>query len=285
MLPFQAVSNDSVLADPFVNVRVFVFDLDGVLYRGAEVVECAAESLARLRELPQARLFFLTNNSTQDRSDYVAKLTGLGMPCTEDEIVTSASATAEYVSRTLHATGKVVLCVGGHGIRDEMARVGMLVRRPDEPPVEGEHIDYVVAGLDRQFNYHTLHRAMQAILSGASFIATNRDGQYPVEGGKFTPGGGAIVAAIAACTEVEPVVVGKPETVGLQTLLDRAGVRADEALMIGDRLDTDVLCGNRLGVPTVLVLTGVTPEARVADAPPEMRPGHVLHTLRDLFRA
>lgn len=280
MLPSQTVSNTLPLAE---SVRVFVFDLDGVLYRGTDPVDGAAESLARLRQMPGKRLFFLTNNSSQDRSDYTEKLTRLGMPCTEDEIVTSASATADYVAQTLGASGKVVLCVGGHGIRNEMHRVGMVVRRPDEPAVEGERIDFVVAGLDRQFNYHTLHRAQEAILQGASFIATNRDGQFPVEGGKVTPGGGAMVAAIVACTDAEPVVVGKPETTGLQTILDRAGARPDEALMIGDRLDTDVLCGNRLGVPTALVLTGVTPKEKLEDAPAAMRPGYVLNTLRDLF--
>ncbi|MBC8102161.1 MAG: HAD-IIA family hydrolase [Cytophagales bacterium] len=265
--------------------RVFVFDLDGVLYRGTDPVEGAAETLAALRQRPGVSLFFLTNNSTQDRSDYVEKLTRFGMPCTEDEVITSAFATAMYLAAGPGAEGKVALAVGGHGIRNELARVGITVRRPEEMEVEGERIDYVVVGLDRDFNYHALLRAQQAILGGATFIATNRDGQFPAEGGTVTPGAGAVVAAIQACTGVVPDVIGKPETLGLKTILDRAKARPEEAVMIGDRCDTDVLCGNRLGVPTVLVLTGVTTEAQALAAPPEQQPGRILATLRELIQA
>jgi len=258
--------------------RVYVFDLDGVLYRGEEVVEEAAEALAALRARPSAPLvFFLTNNSSQPRRVYQEKLTRLGMPCTEDEIVTSASATAAYIVETLHAKPEsVVLAVGGPGIADEMSRVGLTVLRSADADPETVRADFVVAGMDRQFNYHTLHVAQQAILRGAAFIATNRDGQYPIENGKVTPGGGAMVAAIAACTDTEPIVIGKPEPLGLQTILHRANARPEQAVMIGDRLDTDILCGNRLGVPTILVLTGVTSESKIADAPPEMKPGKVI---------
>lgn len=258
--------------------RAFVFDLDGVLYRGGQPIEGAAETLARLRARG-ARLFFLTNNSTQSRADYVAKLTYLGMPCREEEIVTSASATAAYLS-ALGAAGRVVLAVGGPGIRDELTQVGMTVLAADAP--DDAHVDYVVVGLDRHFNYHTLWRAQQAILRGANFIATNRDGQYPTENNAVIPGGGAMVAALEACTDTPPLVVGKPETHGLAAILRAADVAPHEAVMIGDRLDTDVLCGNRLGVPTILVLTGVTSEAVARQAAGDMIPGRILYNLREL---
>jgi 4-nitrophenyl phosphatase len=278
-------SPDTVPASggPALTPRVYVFDLDGVLYRGEDAVEGAAESLARLRrQRPPIHLFFLTNNSSQSRRVYADKLTRLGMPVTEDEIVTSASATAAYLADAPEAAGKTVLAVGGPGISDELTRIGMTVRRPEELKPTGEGIDYVVVGMDRLFNYHTLHVAQQAILHGATFIATNRDGQYPIEGGKVTPGGGAMVAALEACTDVTPIVIGKPETLGLQTILRHTGVLPEEAVMIGDRLDTDILCGNRLGVPTVLVLTGVTPAEKAASASPAMRPGRIIPTLREL---
>jgi 4-nitrophenyl phosphatase len=263
--------------------RVLVFDLDGVLYRGEDAVDGAAESLTRLRrQEPPVTLYFLTNNSSQPRRVYADKLTRLGMPVHEDEIVTSASATAAYLADDPKAAGKTALAVGGPGIADELTRIGMIVRRAEELQPTGEGIDYVVVGMDRNFNYHTLHVAQQAILNGATFIATNRDGQYPIEAGKVTPGGGAMVAALEACSEVTPIVIGKPETLGLQTILRHSGVRPDEAVMIGDRLDTDVLCGNRLGVPTVLVLTGVTSPETAAAAPPEMRPTRIIPTLREL---
>lgn len=247
----------------------------------------AAEALARLRAQKASSIFFLTNNSSQPRREYVAKLTRMGMPCDEDEVVTSSSATAAYLTRTLGATGRTVLAVGGPGIRDELSRFGLIVRTAEEIPVADadEGIDFVVVGMDRNFQYHTLNCAQQAILRGATFIATNRDGQYPIEQGKVVPGGGAMVAAIEACSETVPLVIGKPEVHGLQTILDRAGVAPEEAVMIGDRLDTDVLCGNRLGVPTVLVLTGVTSETKARQmvaAMPEMQPGRVIGNLREL---
>ncbi len=261
--------------------RVYVFDLDGVLYRGADPVPDAAEAVARLRGTPGVSLFFLTNNSSQNRSDYAEKLAALGMPCTEDEIVTSSSATASYLAAGPGAGGKVALAVGGHGISTELGLVGITVRRYNELRAD-ETIDYVVVGLARDFNYDALYAAQQAIFAGAAFIATNRDGQYPMEAGRVAPGAGAVVAAIQACTDVTPVVIGKPEVLGLQTILDRAGVSPTEVVMIGDRCDTDVLAGNRLGVPTVLVLTGVTTREQALTVPPSQRPGRIIETLRDL---
>lgn len=267
-------------SNDFTTTRVYVFDLDGVLFRGEDPIDGAAESVARLRARPDARLFFLTNNSTQTRTFYRDKLTRLGMPCDENEIVTSASAAGMYLTAQ-GAAGKTALVVGGVGIKEELTRAGLILVTDDVAPT-AVSADYVVVGMDRQFQYATLWRAQQAILRGATFIATNRDGQFPVENGQVTPGGGAMVAALETCTEVVPLVIGKPETLGLRTILDVAGVRPEEALMIGDRLDTDILCGNRLGVPTALVLTGVTSAEKAAAAPPEMTPTFVLNDLREL---
>ena len=268
--------------------HVYVFDLDGVVYRGAQVVPGAAEAIARLRARTQpypALVRYLTNNSMQTRAEYVAKLAGMGIAAAEDEIVTSSSATAAYIAQTFGTAGKVALVVGGAGIRDELARIDVRVVRSDEAEAENGAFDFLVVGLDRNFVYDTLLRAQQALFRGARFIATNRDGQFPVEGGRLTPGAGAMVAAIAASADAEPVVIGKPETAGLQTILTAANVSPIEAVMIGDRLDTDVWCGNRLGVPTVLVLTGITDRAKAAEQVarrPEWTPGAILKTLHEL---
>lgn len=270
--------------------KVYVFDLDGVLYRGEDAVVHAPEAIVRLRtRTDRPALFFLTNNSSQTRQTYADKLTSLGMPCSPEEIVTSASATADYIVNGLGGGGGTVLAVGGPGIVYELGLVGMKVTHSAEPADEStfgtERFDYVVVGMDRNFNYRTLWRAQQAILGGAKFIATNRDGMYPIEAGKVTPGGGSMVAALQACTDVFPVTVGKPETPGLQTILTRTGAAAEDVVMIGDRPDTDVLCGNRLSVPTILVMTGVTTpekaEALYAEDP-HMQPGWTIADLREL---
>ena len=267
--------------------RVYVFDLDGVLFRGSEPVPGAAECLARLRVQtnPPARLFFLTNNSMQPRRAHAEKLTRLGMPAREDEVVTSASATADYLAQGLGdtpANTRTALVVGGQGIVDELMRVGFQVRHVSEPEQENERFNYVVVGLDREFTFERLRRAQQAILNGAAFIATNRDGQFPVEGGKVIPGAGSIVAALEAAADTRPTTIGKPEPLGLQTILRLADANPEEAVMIGDRLDTDILCGNRLQVPSVLVLTGITNAAQAQSAPLDRKPGRIINDLSEL---
>lgn len=257
---------------------IYVFDLDGVLWRGESVVPGAPEAIARLRAAGK-RLFFLTNNSSQPRRVYVEKLTRLGMPADESEIATSASITAAYLAH--EGKHKTVFVVGGPGIHTELGAVGIATVGVDDPEERDLDCTCVVVGLDRNFRYETLHRAQQCLVRGADFIATNRDGQYPVEGGVI-PGGGSMVAAIAAAAEREPLTMGKPEPLGLKLLVEQAGVAPQDAVMVGDRLDTDILCGNRCGVPTTLVLTGVGTREQVAGAPAELVPTRIVETLAEL---
>lgn len=260
--------------------RLVVFDLDGVLFRGETVIDAAPRCIAWLRENGVA-VRFLTNNSSQPRETYVAKLTRMGMPCSVDDVVTSASATAQFLASRCDAVGRQVFAVGGPGIHAELGAVGITVRSVSDPATVDAQCEFVVAGLDREFSYQTLLRAQQCILRGARFIATNRDTQYPTENGVI-PGGGSIVAAIAAAAETEPETVGKPEPLGMQLLLESAGFHARDAVMVGDRPDTDILCARRCGVGSVLVLTGVTSAEDAAGVPEEQRPTHVLDTLDTL---
>jgi phosphoglycolate/pyridoxal phosphate phosphatase family enzyme len=256
--------------------RLFIFDLDGVIYRGEEPMPYAVEAVQRLREEGKM-VRFLTNNSALTREAYVRRLTGMGIPCQEEELMTSAYATAIYL-QSQGAEHKRVFIVGEEGIHEELRRIGMrVVTDPEE-----EGAEYVVAGIDRDFTYDKLRRAHFAIRHGAQFIATNRDATYPAAGGRIVPGGGAIVAAIQACTGVEPLVIGKPNTYSVELLLQRCGVCPQEAVLVGDRLDTDVLVGKRVGLHTVLVLTGVTDAEAVRFASEEMLPDRVIRTLAEL---
>ncbi|MGQ9487455.1 MAG: HAD-IIA family hydrolase [Armatimonadota bacterium] len=256
--------------------RLVIFDLDGVIYRGDEPMPHAAETVQRLRrEGKMAR--FLTNNSALTREAYVRRLAAMGIPSEEEDFMTSAYATALYL-QSQGAEGKRVFIVGEEGIHEELRRIGMrVVTDPEE-----EGADYVVAGIDRDFTYDKLRRAHYAVQHGAQFVATNRDATYPAAGGRIVPGGGAIVAAIQTCTGVEPLVIGKPNTYSMELLLRRCGVSAGEAVLVGDRLDTDVLVGKRVGLHTVLVLTGVTNEEDLSHVPVEMLPERVIRTLAEL---
>jgi HAD superfamily hydrolase (TIGR01450 family) len=176
------------------------------------------------------------------------------------------------------AAGKTVYVVGEAGLRAELEAAGMVPVEYDEE----RRIDFVVAGWDRQFSYAKMAEAHFAIGRGARFVATNRDVTYPDAGGRTLPGGGAIVASIEACTGVTPVTIGKPEPYTLDLLLRTAGASRDECLVIGDRLDTDIAIGRRVGARTALVLTGVSTREEAERAPEQMRPDVVWETLAEM---
>ena len=256
---------------------LYVFDLDGVIYRMDEAVPGAAEAVRRLKARGDS-VYYLTNNSSRTRDDYVAKLASFGIAAEREEVMTSAFALGQWF-RDLQANGKGVFVIGESGLRQELTEAGLVVL---DSATEGT-IDYVVVGWDRGVTYAKLAEAHRAVVeAGARFIATNRDATYPDAGGRTLPGSGALVAALATCTGVEPVVIGKPEPFTMELILRRAGVAASDCMVVGDRLDTDILIGNRVGAQTALVLTGVHGTADVESAPVEMRPGIILKRLDEL---
>jgi 4-nitrophenyl phosphatase len=255
---------------------LFIFDLDGVIYRGDTVLPFATDVISALRR-SGATLFFLTNNSTRTRESYSRKLGEMGIPTTPEEIMTSAYATALYFLEN-RLGGTAAYVIGEEGLVDELSRAGVRV-------VHGErngHVDSVVVGLDREFTYRKLLAAQQAILAGARFIATNGDLTFPVEEGRVIPGGGSLVAAVQAATSLAPLVIGKPESYAVEKILQITGASPDHTYMVGDRMDTDILAGRRMGLHTVLVLTGVSRAEDVESAPAEMRPEIVLPDLSRL---
>ena len=258
-------------------VQTFVFDLDGVVYRGEQPLPGAVDSIEALRRLGH-QVYFFTNNSTHTRTTYAEKLARMGVPADEDHIMTSAYATALYLTEK-GARGASVFVVGEEGPREELRAAGLKLV---EDGLD-EKVDYVVAGLDRKFDYDTLTKAQHAILAGAEFIATNRDATFPLEEGLIVPGSGALVSAIEAAAGVTPILIGKPETYAMCKVLELAHASPENSVVVGDRLDTDVLVGKRIGAITVLVLTGVTTEEDLASAPPELRPDVVVHGLSEML--
>lgn len=255
---------------------VFIFDLDGVVYLGNTPIPGAIESLNRL-EAEGHPLFFLTNNSTARRQDYVDRIARMGFQTDEDHVVTSAYATGLYL-KAQGAAGQSVFVVGEAGLAAEMEMAGLRVLTTEDAGVA----DYVVAGLDRQLTYAKLLRAHREIVeNGAAFVATNRDATYPMETGTI-PGGGAIVAPIECSTGVKAVTIGKPEPGCWLRILEVAGADPSGALMVGDRPETDIMGAKAVGLHTALVLTGVTAAEQVPALPPEQAPDHVIDDLTSL---
>ena len=256
-------------------IKAVILDLDGVIYRGHTAVPGAQETTAWLdREAYQT--YYFTNNSTLARDSYVELLAGYGLRSDHNHIVTSASLTARYfLDRGRPRT--TALVVGEDGLVEELRRAGVrVVRRRGKAP-----IDYVVVGMDRRFTYRKLHEAQQAILAGAEFIATNRDATYPVEG-NVIPGGGSVVAAVATAAQREPILIGKPSAQAGELITHHAGVAPEEAVMVGDRLETDIEMGRRAGLWTCLVLTGISTAEEAEQLSPEHRPHWIIDSIADL---
>jgi phosphoglycolate/pyridoxal phosphate phosphatase family enzyme len=257
-------------------IRVVIFDLDGVIYRGHTPIPGAGD-VTRWLAANGYQVYYFTNNSTKTRGSYVELLAGYDIATDTHHIVTSACLTARYFTENglLPATA---LVVGEGGLAEELKRAGIrVVRRRGTRP-----IDYVVVGMDRKFTYRKLHEAQQAVLSGAKLVATNRDATYPVEGGNVIPGGGSIVAAVATACEREPLLIGKPSPEAGRLIAHHAGVEPREMLIVGDRLETDIEMGRRAGLLTCLVLTGISRIEEVNALPPSSRPHWVIESIAEL---
>jgi 4-nitrophenyl phosphatase len=262
--------------DRFRNARGFVFDMDGVLYRGDERLPGVAEILDALTV--RGREYMLaTNNSMATPESYVAKLGRMGIEVPADRILTSALATRDYLLETLPPDAGLFV-IGMPALREQLFAGTNFrpIQFGEEQPAA------VVMGLDLGFTYEKLKQANAAIRAGAMFIATNSDATLPTETG-LVPGAGSIVAAVATATGQTPLVIGKPETPLLVQSLHRLNIPANESVMIGDRLDTDILAGQRAGMLTVMVLTGVSTREDILHAP--VRPDLVVNDLLDLVAA
>jgi 4-nitrophenyl phosphatase len=258
------------------DAKAWILDMDGVMFRGAELLPGVKELLdaLTLRERP---VMLATNNSMSTPEAYEHKLAAMGLDIPADAVITSAIATRDYLTRTL-PEGSGIYVIGMPALREQLFAGTTFhpVQYGEEQPAA------VVVGLDLGFTYDKLRAAHEAIRNGALFIATNADSTLPLETG-LVPGAGSIVAALAAATEQAPIVIGKPETPMVLAAMSRMGTTPQETVMLGDRLDTDILAGERAGMPTVLVLTGVSTREDLATA--EALPDVVVSDLPSLVEA
>lgn len=259
------------------DAKAFIFDMDGVLYRGRSPLPGVADlfNALTLRGVP---FLLATNNSMATPASYVLRMAEMGVEVAETRIQTSATATRDYLLGEIDATSRILI-VGMPALAEQILTGTSFQQATDDP---AEHIDAVVVGLDLEFTYAKLRRASDAIRDGAKYVATNADATLPHETG-MQPGAGSIVAAISTASGKFPIVVGKPETLMMLKGIEQLGVRPEEAMMVGDRLDTDILSGNRAGLKTALVLTGVSQRPDLAGA--EVLPDYVFADLPALTQA
>jgi glycerol 3-phosphatase-2 len=263
-----------VSAGPLADAHdVALLDLDGVLYVGPEPVRHAAEALRAARERGLAAAY-VTNNASRSPSVVAAHLRDLGIDAADADVVTSAQAAARVLAEHL-APGEPVLVVGTEALAAEVRARGLaVVDSADAGPRA------VVQGFHPGLRWDDLAEAAYALAGGALWVASNTDTSVPTPRGR-APGNGAFVAALAAATGLRPLVAGKPEPALHLESVERTAAR--RPLVVGDRLDTDVLGAVRAGCPSLLVLTGVTDVGHLLAAAPGERPTHVGTDLRALL--
>jgi NagD protein len=250
----------------------YIFDLDGTVYLGGALLPTARETISTLRESGK-RTLFLSNNPTQTRESYAAKLSRLGLPTPAEDVVNSSYVMVDFLRQEI--PGARLFVVGEESLRRELAGAGF------ELTGDSGRIDAVIASFDRTFDYRKLQIAFDAIGNGARFFATNGDRYCPVPGGG-QPDAAAMIAAIEACTNTKvEAVVGKPSSYMAQAILRLVDAPPSDCIMIGDRLETDVLMGLDAGMAGALTLTGATGETDLAKS--TIKPTYVIRQLADLL--
>ncbi|OMP05193.1 2-phosphoglycolate phosphatase, eukaryotic [Corchorus capsularis] len=278
------------------SVDAFLFDCDGVIWKGDKLIDGVPQTLDLLRSKGK-KLVFVTNNSTKSRTQYAHKFTSLGLSVTQDEIFSSSFAAAMYLKVNHFPPQNKVYVIGGEGILEELQLAGFTALGGPEDAEKRVHlksnyffkhdknVGAVVVGLDPHINYYKLQYGTLCIREnpGCLFIATNRDSVGHMTDLQEWPGAGCMVGAICGSTGREPIVVGKPSTFMMDFLLQKFDINTSRMCMVGDRLDTDILFGQNAGCKTLLVLSGVTTQSTLDDSSNSTQPDYYTSKVSDIL--
>ena len=247
----------------------YLMDMDGVLVRGRTPIPGAVEVIRRFNE-EETPYLVLTNNPLYTPGDLAHRLQSEGLSVPADRIFTSALATARFLG-SQRPNGKAYV-IGESGLTSAIHAIGYVIT--DKDP------DYVVLGETQGYNYAAITKAIRLISEGARFVATNPDASGPSEEG-IVPACGAMAALIETASGRSPFFVGKPNPLMMRTALNYLGVHSEDTVMVGDRMDTDIVAGTNSGMATALVLTGVTRREDIGNYP--YLPTHVIDSIADLL--
>ncbi len=259
------------------NIKALILDMDGVLWRDTQALLDMPAFFSALKEI-NLPVVFATNNGTRSVGMYIERLAEFGVTAEPWQVVNSSIATADYLSKQFPQGGPVYV-VGEIGLIEALQEKGFTIVEEIGDAAESPVVA-VIGGMDRALSYEKLARATLLIRAGKPFIFTNLDMTFPTPRG-LVPGAGSIMALMEAASGVQPTVIGKPAPYLYQFSMERLGTKPEETLAVGDRLETDILGGQRTGCPTVLVLSGVTTTAEAAEWQPQ--PDLILPNLADLL--
>ncbi len=271
------------------NKNLFIFDMDGILWNSMEPIPSGIRAVQKLSTLGK-QVVFLTNNSSKSRKSYKELLSQLGISCEIKDIFTSGYLTAKILSH-LYPSAKIFV-IGEEGLISELKLEGFKILNEEFPDLENKEsipinveADLVVVGWDRKVTYNKFRTAMTLIKNGAKFYATNDDASFPAPNNQLWPGTGAIVAFLSTALNEKPEnIFGKPNPDGILSILRINKMLPDEAVLIGDRLNTDILGGNRAGITTIAVETGINNRQDLLKAPKEQHPTHFFTNLDELIK-
>jgi 4-nitrophenyl phosphatase len=238
-------------------IQALILDMDGVIWRGSQPLGNLPEIFDRIRAL-QLKVLLATNNSTQTIDQFINKLLSLGVNLQKWQVINSSEASAEILKEKFPAGGPAYF-LGEEGLFRAMQAAGFYH--------DSESAQFVIAGMDRNLTYEKLSQASLLIRSGIPFFGTNPDRSLPTPRG-LEPGAGSILAAIETATDVPPVIFGKPQPDMYQVALHRLNTAPTETLVVGDRLETDIVGAQKLGCRTGLVLSGATTKEKASQWKP-----------------
>lgn len=254
----------------------FIFDMDGVIYIEDRPISGARELFQKLKGSGKDYVF-MTNNSRYSVQGYIRRLKSMGIEAEPDQIISSARVTADYVRDTFGKEKVTTYVIGSKAFKAEMEQAGSKVLSGEE----GKKADLVIVGLDVNFSYRKLRIATLAIRNGAAFVGANADPTFPGTEGVY-PGAGSLIAALEASTGQKATSIGKPARPMLDAALRYFGNNGERTLIVGDRLDTDILMGNLFGVDTALVLTGINARKDVESS--SAKPTYILDGIWSLLQ-
>ncbi len=242
------------------SINGFIFDLDGTVYLGEAALPGAVQSIAELRRQGK-RVLFVSNKPLEPRQSYARKLARLGIPASPDDVITSAFVLGYHLAHT--EPNLRLYVIGEPNLLDELRSHGLQIveeftEQDPKEVIRPNGVDAVVVAFDRTLDYRKLNTAYQALRSGARFFATNADKACPMPGGAIPDAGGTIAALEHMTGRKVELLAGKPSALIVQVALQRLNLPADQVMMVGDRLETDIFMGQQAGMVTAVTLTGAS---------------------------
>lgn len=251
------------------SIKNYICDMDGVLISGDKIIPGADAFIDRLKAAG-AKFLVLTNNPIHTPRDLSHKFSSLGLDIPEEQIFTSAIATARFLRR--QRPNGTAFVIGESGLTTALHEAGYIITE--------QNPEYVVLGETHTYSLDMITKAVRLISAGAHFIATNPDASGPGVGG-LVPACGAVAAMIEKATGISPLFIGKPNPLMMRTALNYLGAHSENSIMVGDRMDTDIITGVQSGMETILVLSGVTTREEIARFP--FVPTHIYDSVADII--